>query len=462
MRTRAVIAAATMLLGLSGCATVEPSEGFEDVQALVSERTDYHIQWEQAGEDDAAVDEAVQQMLGDGLRVEEAVQIALLNNPALRAIYEELPIAQADLVGAGLLGNPVFDAEALFGKDELSIGLSVVQPFMDVFLIPLRTRMAESAFEATKLRVAGAVIDLAAQAQRTFYRLQAGAQRVELRQTVLLGLKSAYEFSQRLRAAGNITERDLMLSRAQYEQAKVDLAEAHAEVVVLRTELNKAMGLWGNAAEQWEVDARLAELPDEEVAPGSAQARAIASSLGLGMLRQEILAGAARLGLARPTSFIPGADIGARFEDKPGEAWVIGPTLSVALPIFNWGQATVPQAQARLRQAQQRYTALAVEVRASVRAATVRVADSRARVTYYREVVLPLRTRAVALTQLQYNAMQIGIFELLEVHREQIQAGVNYIEALEAYWLAHSALEQILNGQLPAAQAGQNVGEASR
>jgi len=38
------------------------------------------------------------------------VQIALLNNKDLQATYEDLSIAQADLVQAGLLQNPVFGA----------------------------------------------------------------------------------------------------------------------------------------------------------------------------------------------------------------------------------------------------------------------------------------------------------------------------------------------------------------
>ena len=35
--------------------------------------------------------------------------MALLNNRELQALYAELGVAQADLVQAGLLSNPVFD-----------------------------------------------------------------------------------------------------------------------------------------------------------------------------------------------------------------------------------------------------------------------------------------------------------------------------------------------------------------
>lgn len=57
---------------------------------------------------------------------------------------------------AGLLRNPVFDAEVKFveGGGGHILELAVVQEFLDVFQVPLRRRVATRAFEATKLRAA--------------------------------------------------------------------------------------------------------------------------------------------------------------------------------------------------------------------------------------------------------------------------------------------------------------------
>ena len=56
-------------------------------------------------------------------------------------------------------------------------------------------------------------------------------------------------------------------------------------------------------------------------------------------------------------------------------------------------------------------------------------------------------------TQLQYNAMQVSAFQLLEAKKSQINAGADYIEALRDYWVARSRLEQILSGRLTAFEA---------
>ncbi|MDQ3439455.1 MAG: TolC family protein, partial [Planctomycetota bacterium] len=95
-----------------GCATVPREAGFPDVERTVAERTGgKRVHWNQGTVSDAAVAETVRAMLAKELTADEAVQVALLNNRNLQATYENLTIAQADLVAAGLLRNPVFDAE---------------------------------------------------------------------------------------------------------------------------------------------------------------------------------------------------------------------------------------------------------------------------------------------------------------------------------------------------------------
>src|SRR5574341_806134 len=60
-----------------------------------------------------------------------------------------------------------------------------------------------------------------------------------------------------------------------------------------------------------------------------------------------------------------------------------------------------------------------------------------------------LRERIINEAQLQYNAMQLGVFDLLRAREQQIQAAVAYIETLRDYWLARTDLGQLLSGRLP-------------
>src|SRR4051794_10601483 len=105
-----VLVASGVVGGLTGCASVPRDAGFSDVQSAVESRTGGRsVRWRRdSGEDRAAAD-ALAMLLQRPLDGDAAVQIALLNNHNLQAMYEDLGVAQADLVQAGLLRNPVFD-----------------------------------------------------------------------------------------------------------------------------------------------------------------------------------------------------------------------------------------------------------------------------------------------------------------------------------------------------------------
>jgi cobalt-zinc-cadmium efflux system outer membrane protein len=60
-----------------------------------------------------------------------------------------------------------------------------------------------------------------------------------------------------------------------------------------------------------------------------------------------------------------------------------------------------------------------------------------------------LRERIVNETQLHYNAMQQGVFELLRAREQQIRAAVAYIETLRDYWLARTDFGLLLSGRVP-------------
>ena len=67
--------------------------------------------------------------------------------------------------------------------------------------------------------------------------------------------------------------------------------------------------------------------------------------------------------------------------------------------------------------------------------------------------MLPLRERIVRETQLHYNAMQVGVFELLRAREQQIQAAIAYVDALLDYWLARTDLEQLMSGRVPSGES---------
>ncbi|MCS6926015.1 MAG: TolC family protein, partial [Candidatus Binatia bacterium] len=175
-------------IGLAGCTAiaVDPHAGFPQVAQLVAERVGREIVQTPDLEEAPPPPEAIMTWLQDGLSADEAVQIALLNNRSLQALYTRLGVAQADLVQASLLHNPVVDAGSGFplprGIADLAFGVAL--DFIDFLYVPLRKRVALARFEETMLRIAAEVLDLTWRTQTAFYRHQANEQMLELRRQV--------------------------------------------------------------------------------------------------------------------------------------------------------------------------------------------------------------------------------------------------------------------------------------
>jgi cobalt-zinc-cadmium efflux system outer membrane protein len=453
-RTARAAGGALGLLGLAGCATVDLGAGFDQVQAVVRERAGAHVAWQRGAEPDDAVAARLRALLGRPLAAEDAVQVALLASRELQAVYAELGLAQADLVQAGLVRNPVLDAAVLVplagGRPDIELG--VAMGLLDALYVPLRRRVAAARFEEAKLRVSGAVLDVATRVRAAFYRYQADEQLLELRRTVVEALGAGLEVSRRLHAAGNLSDLDLARERVQAEGARLQLRAAETAARQGRERLNGLMGLWG-ADTGWRAVARLPELPAEPDAGEPLERLAVARSLDLAEARLRILGAGEQLGLARWTGLLPDLDAGLGAEREGGEGWELGPRVSLPLPVFDQGQARVARAVAELRRARHAYHALAVRIRATARAVQDRLAEARDRARFHREVLLPLHERIVGEAQLHYNAMQLGIGQLLRDRQQQVEAGVAYVEALRDYWLARADQAALAAGRLPDAAA---------
>lgn len=436
---------------LAACASVPKDAGFGSVRATVADRTGMEIRWNQGSEADREVERAVADLLGRPLTPDSAVQVALLNNQNLQATYEELGIAQAELVEAGLLRNPILSADVRFPRYvALPFDISVTESFVDLLSMPLRKKVAGAAFEAAKLRVTNEVLATAARTESALYRAQGSAQLLDMRRTILAAASASFDAADRMQQAGNITDLVLANERSQLEQTKLDVARAEADLLDAREDLNALMGI-SDGQTQWTIASRLPDLPPSDIASASLESAALYQRADLGAARVEIERSAQSLGMVRFNPLASDVTIGANVEKETDGALSSGPSISLPVPLFNQGQAAVAAAQARLRQSQRHYQAMAVEVRSEVRRARNRMAADRIQAERYASVILPVRHQIVEQTQLQYNGMLVGVFQLLEARQGEIEAGRGYVESLRDYWMARAELKRAVGGRLPAA-----------
>ncbi len=447
MRIEPVVIAAA--LSLCGCVSHSIREDTAAVRALAAARADLDV----VDRDPQAWlrdEPAVRDLLARPITVESAVRIALLNNRNLRGALYELGIARGELVQAGLLPNPTVDGNYRFvpsvdnAPPQVDIGIEI--DVTGMILAPLRAEAAGARLEAARLRTAGAVLDLAYRVRLAFYRCQASAQQLELMRTALDAFVASAEAARALRDAGNVRDLDVAIEEAALEQARIDVARAELAQFDDRERLNVLLGLYGRGV-TWEVEGRMADPPDDPIHDDRLEARAIEASIDLAAMRAELDAVGRSLGLARAEGLIPNITIGVHAEHDD-DRWEVGPEATIRLPIFDQNQGNVRAREAELDALRERYVALAIAIRASVRAARNRAVATQLMARRYREVLLPARTRAFEQTLLQYNAMQVDVFRLLAARREQIDAAREYIDALRDHWQARATLEQVLAGRV--------------
>lgn len=437
-------------IGVVGCGPV-PGDRFDEVQTLAAQRLGQRVQWDGHTADDRAVQQAIDALLARPLSVDGAVQVALLNNHHLQATFEDLGIAQADLVQAGLLKNPVLDVQVRFPDRRPSktyLDFLAAENLLDVFLIPARKKIAAGHLEEARARVTQEVLSLAADTASAFYAWQGAAQMVELRQSIADASAASLNIATRLRQAGNTTELDYLGERAQSARADVELASAKAEAGEARERLNALIGVWGSRT-NWTAPLRLADLPKDYALPDNLEAIAIQQRQDLEAARQDVLNQSRIYGLTVDTRFFAEADAGVEGERETDGQWRIGPTISIPIPLFDQGQAAIPKAAAIVRQSRQQYAALVAQIRSQVRAARARLTNAQAMAELYHDQVLPIQQRLLDETQLRYNGMLAGVFQLLQAKRDQIDAAVGYVQSLKAYWTARAELERAIGGRLP-------------
>ncbi len=451
------LALAVSALTLSACASTNASGAFRDASGLAESRTGYRAVWRIGGPEDAEADKKLAELLSKELTVDAAVQIALLNNRTLQSEYEELGIAQAELVQAGLLKNPVFGGTYRFPLDPghlAGIEADLVTDFVQLLTRGAAKKIASLNLEATIFRVGNSVVKHAYETKKAWYTVVAAEQMLAMRRIITEAAQAAVEVAQKQYDAGTINELELANEQSLYAQVTLDLRRSEGNVVTAREHLNRLMGTFGNQT-KWKTPGKLPELPKTDPSLEHLEPLAVKRRLDLLAARRDIEVLSYGLALARNTRWTGFIDAGVSFERKPEGIRLLGPTVSFEIPIFDQRQAAIAKIEAMLRQAKAREYALAVDIRSEVRETRNDVLVARSVAETYGNSLVPLRVKVVELSQQYYDAMLLGVFQLLLAKQQEIEAFRSYIDAARDYWIARAELDYATGGALPVAKTAE-------
>ena len=439
---RAVFLPAAFLILAEACVSLPRDTGTNEVRTAVSQRTAQTVEWHEPA---TADDPRIRALLQDELTADRAVAVAMANSPRLQATLAELGIARAELLQASIVRNPLFEAEVRFPRDPFRpFELRVAQTLVDLIQLPRRRAIGRATFEAAKLRVTSEVVRFAADVRAQHAELLAASQRVAQDRANLEAAKASAELAQRQHDVQNVTDLDLENEQAQYEQAKLDLAREERRLLVAREGLVRAMGL-RDASIDWRLPQTFPPLPATEQDQQQLEQLAATRRLDIDIARREVDIARQQVPLARLAA-LGDITVDAHYQRDAEGARTVGPGIEVPIPIFNTGAAARSRAEAEYLRARHTLNALLAESSSQLRAARATVEEARARVEYYRDVVVPRRRRIVELTTLEHNAMLVGPFQLLQARQNEAQARRDFVDAQLDYWAARNELDRALNG----------------
>ncbi len=438
----------TILLSLlaTGCATTGLNDDLASIRRTVNARgalAEFDLPRLEAPE---AVPEEVDRLLEQPLTADAAMRLALINNREARAALAEIGIARGQFMQAGLVPNPEveFEVRAPGGDQPPQIDIGLELNLSATFLAPLRAGVASATLDAERWKAAGALLDLTWSTRVAYYEAQALQQKLELRLRAFASHQASYETALELSKVGNLPALALANELAAVELSRVQVAEAENALLDGREALTRKLGLSGTRT-RWTFAGQL-QVPKEVPTGDAVEAKAVEASLELSELFGRAEAASRKVGLARTESWLPHLSAGFHGE-RDANLWELGAHVTVALPVFDRAQGRQLSARSEYDGLRARAEGQALQVRSAVRMTLNRVESAGRRARHYAERLVPARQRQLEQTVLQYNAMQVGVFQVLAAQREVTEAAISQVDATLDAWKARAALDLLLAGR---------------
>jgi cobalt-zinc-cadmium efflux system outer membrane protein len=479
---------AALLIGIvAGCARTDPRADYERAGDLIAQRTGVADSY--VPDADGSVDQRVADLLEEGLTVDEAVQVALLNNRAFQAAFQEIGVSRAEVVRSGLLSNPTLGLSLRFpeGGGRANLTLALAQQLVDLWQIPVRKQIAEAQLQRTVLSVAREAVALASEAQVRYWRLRALQRATALgRQDVELARQSV-ELARGRFNAGDAARLDVNLARAASLETQRRLITVHGELQSARADLARVLGL-SRWERPWELSDKMPEPSGETLGADVLLPEALAQRLDVQAAAMQVHAAEAGV-RAQILDIFPNVTLGTEWERMENRALpgrkiladtarasvrngrltapdiqtrgernlerrqiidsLLGPTLEITLPIWHQNQPQIARARYQAAQRRKEFEDLLEQVAQDVDVAAATARSAAETAAFIRDQALPLARENVEAARRAYRAGELNIISLVEAQRALIAQRREYVDAQRNYAIAVAELQRAIGGKIP-------------
>ena len=168
-------------------------------------------------------------LLTKPLSAEDAVTLALLNNPRLQRQFADLRITETELVASTRPRNPSVSLARLTQGSEHEVDRSIVFDVIGLLLSPMRAPIAKQQYQNAKMVAIQSVLKLAHDSRVAYFEAIASMQRARYAADVQTAAEAGRDLARNLALAGNISRLDAAREQAFYASATANRVRAQAD-----------------------------------------------------------------------------------------------------------------------------------------------------------------------------------------------------------------------------------------
>lgn len=452
-------------LFLGACATVIPSQytsktgGFSAVSSDTSAAIGKQTVWIQSQQDAEVAAERVHKLVHrKTISAETAVQVALLNNRGLQAIYAEVGLSAAEVWQESLPENPIVSI-GIFGIAAPELGVfRAIEGAFATNLLDAKTRkqriaLADTEFKKAQLNAVNETLKLASETRMAWINAVSAFEVAGKLKRASATSDASSQLAKDLGLAGSLDKGSQAREHAFNAGLAAQTAKARLRASTAKAELTQLMGLWGSEVDYFVPDA-LPRLPKSISRRRSIETDALRNRADLKVAKLGLAATAQAFGMTNATRHVTDLELIAGFEterEADGAGGVTSDTtpqleLEFSIPIYDTGKARLRKAELDYLRAANIVAEMAVSVRTQARTAEATYHGTYQIARHYRDTVLPLRKVIDDAALLSHNGMITNTFELLEDARETLESETETAEAKRDFWLAKANLQAAIYG----------------
>ncbi|MBI4230865.1 MAG: TolC family protein [Planctomycetes bacterium] len=378
----------------------------------------------------------------DGLTEDEAVSVALVLNPSLRAFRSGRGVADAQLLAAGLYPDPEIDASWVDRSDGAAWEASLLQVLSAPGERSLRRGKAGLRIEEVDLEIAAQEWRLAHEVRGAFTDVLAARESVRLAGEDLALRERVLSILEAREEAGTASPLEVNEAALSAAGQRMEWRSIEREEGLAQQRLNRLLGLGPRAACPIVPGADPWEVPGVGGDPSRLEEIAVERRSDLAAARLAYEQAERDIELAIRGQF-PRLRLGPAFGREEGEDG-FGFGVGVEIPVWNRNRGQIAERFVQRDRLRAEFTSRIAEVRADLSEALADVERQGDLVRFHQEEVRPRLERNIALTEEALRAGKIDASSLLIVQDRVLEARRRDLEARVAHRRAFLRLEEVV------------------